>query len=311
MLRGNAIEMQVTAGGTGNLTVASVTGKPSFQSMLGSTGTRPVRYVLLDANNGRLEGGRGLLNLATGVLSRDAPSWDYDGTNYRNWPSSSPISFPVGSKLLSAPTVNDAVPPPPRRLLGTTASLDVQFAGSYWHVDASGAMNNTLTQVQPLANTVYFSPFKFLGQINPTRFFYNIAVAAAAGGRVRSAVYDCRADFFAPGRRLWADDTEVNIETTGWRGQDTGTSLSYLPPGWYWSAMQFNASVGTAIRIGAQANTHTQEGNVGTHATVSNVNLALIKTGYNTWANIGDNPTGLDLSGTNGRLVQGHLGSVA
>lgn len=286
-MRGNRVEMQVTAGGTGAVTLAAVTGQPSLQNLMGSSGVRLINYLVVDGDNG--EGGWAVVDLSTGVMTRGEKFWSRVGSTYNYHPSSN-LNVTTAAKVVCGPQVHDAVPPPPgfdtspsnAMTIGTKA----QFA-----VTADGVWTAGAGSIQPPAGAVVFCPFKWTGRFKPTHLIWQQTALGAAGGFARAAFYDCRADVFAPGKRLFADDTEVDLATaTGFKTHALGGALDHLCPGWYFTALAVNATAGTAVRVGNPANWWTHEGQCAYHSSTGNENAAFRVNTYDTWANVGDDP---------------------
>ena len=122
---GNGIRHTSATGGTGALTLSSISGWPSFTNLFGTSGTRIVRYQInqytdsTHATLAQFEEGIGTLTLSTNSLARTQVNSTWDGTTYLpNWSSSTAptaLSFSATSNLVDvicSPAPGTMLPPP-------------------------------------------------------------------------------------------------------------------------------------------------------------------------------------------------------
>lgn len=298
MLRANGLEMSVTSGGTGVLTLAAIPGKPNFYAF-GNTGSRTVNYFMVDGQN--CEGGFGTINLATGQLARGDLHWKFEAGTYTPHPATG-INATTSAKVYCGPQVEETVPIPPPMLTGLPSAL----AGISLY-PTPDAVVGTPSTFGGANNAVYWNPFKWQGRVQPNRAAFHVATAAASGGRVRLALYDSKPDVYAPGKFIWSDDTEIAVDTTGWKTIELA-GLPELPPGYYFTAVGLNGSA-SAMRITAQGQGFLHEGMHCYSSAFSTSVSAFVKTtAYAPWATVGEDPTGYTVSASNGRHVTFLLG---
>jgi hypothetical protein len=104
-MRGNAIKHQTTTTGTGALTLAAVSGWPTYASVFGNSGTRMVDYTVQTNAGLPIEGGVGEVNLATLVLTRAKVQWTWDGSSY-DATAPTALSLAAGThQVVCGPTV--------------------------------------------------------------------------------------------------------------------------------------------------------------------------------------------------------------
>jgi hypothetical protein len=106
-MRLNAIKAETTTTGTGAVTLTDVSGWPNYDDWLGTTGTRLVRYTILDASSVPIEGGIGTITLSTLSLARTTPQWTWASSTTDNT-SPSAVSLASGTKtVICAPNADD------------------------------------------------------------------------------------------------------------------------------------------------------------------------------------------------------------
>lgn len=108
-MRLNAVKAETTTTGTGAVTLTDVSGWPNFDDWLGTSGTRMVRYTILDASGVPIEGGIGSLVLSTMVLTRTTPQWTWASSTADNT-SPSAVSLASGTKtVICTPNADDFI----------------------------------------------------------------------------------------------------------------------------------------------------------------------------------------------------------
>lgn len=108
---GNGIRHTTVSVGTGPITLAAVSGHPTYANAFGASGSVMVAYAILADDGGQpgplIESGVASLNLATLVLQR-APSVTWDGATYSSG-APSPISLGAGTKHVICPPTAETV----------------------------------------------------------------------------------------------------------------------------------------------------------------------------------------------------------
>lgn len=226
-MRANGLDHTTTTTGTGALTLASVSGYPSFDDVFGATGTRWVDYTILDANDVPIEGGIGEIALATMVLTRTRVTWTWNGTTYDVAPSGG-LSLASGTKrVICAPAANSiAVNHPPFR------STSLQDEGRGFLLPTGGANFNATHQ--RVGAALLYWPWNA-----PIDRAVARCAAAYTGGTVYFGVafYELASDGI-PGKRLALFDswTTNPLQSTSVQVSNALSSPVLIPSGWYWFA---------------------------------------------------------------------------
>ncbi len=131
--RTNWAQMSVSVGGTGSLTLASISNTPTFAQAHGS-GSTSIEYVIFDVTAGAYETGTATYNGTTHVLSSRTVTQSYTGGAY----GTSAINAATTAKVFNAPTI---------QLIADLAS-----AQTLTNKSMSGS-SNTFTNI-PLATAV-------------------------------------------------------------------------------------------------------------------------------------------------------------
>lgn len=227
-MRGNGIEHTVSAGGSGALTLAAVTGKPTYASVFGTGGARLVEYTILDGN--AMEGGVGSVNLATLVLTRMKPTWTWDGTTYSDHPAAA-LTVSAGATVICAPMANS--------FGALTATAMGYYASPFGTYSGSGTI--TLS-----ANQIHYWPVLMPAAKSLTGFQIGVTTAVASTS-IRIGVYEWGLTGW-PGALLFEPSGTgypFDSATTGAKTVTPGagmTSELFLPPGLYWFAMLSNGA---------------------------------------------------------------------
>ena len=226
-------------GGTGTLTLASVSGWPQPSSVFGTSGTRMVQYEICEytdatfATLANYERGVGSLVLSTGVLTRN-PAATWNATTYT---STGATALSIGATaanvqiLLSANTVTQApaLPTMQSTLFGTGLS---PFNTRQTADSAGGTAALT-------ANTNYYIPVQFAFGKPLTAVAVEVTTLVAATN-VRIAVYDWGTDGLPQNLvHEFTSGTQVDSSSTGVK---TITGNWFIPPGWYWLMIQSNGA---------------------------------------------------------------------
>lgn len=225
---GDGIKQTTTSTGTGNLTLAAVTGFPQFadQFTVGANGA-PFYYSILDGNGGLVEQGIGhLLDAAT--LVRDRVLASYSGGVYvKNSPSQ--VSLAAGTySVLSSPELGALMTTAP--YVSNNASLGLGKRVVSMHMTVGNAASAAVTLA---ANKLHLVPF-LLG----TNMECNALIARVGTGvsatNIRLGLYRCGSDGFPS--ELIAQTVALASATSG---VDVSGSITpvRLAPGWYFTAI--------------------------------------------------------------------------
>lgn len=239
-------------GGSGTITLASVTGWPQPSSVFGTSGTRIVFYEICEytdstfATLSKYERGIGSLVLSTSVLTRN-PAATWDSTTYTSTGATA-LSFGNTAAnvqiLLSANTVTQAPALP---------TVQSTLAGSGWSpFNTRQTADFSLSTVTLSSNTNYYIPVEFRFGKPLTSVAIEVTTLAASTS-ARLAIYDWGTDGlpqnpiveFTSGSQFDCTSTGVKSVTGNW----------FIPPGWYFLLIQANG--GPVIR------TYTVHGNTG------------------------------------------------
>lgn len=237
-LGGNWVE-HTTTGGSGNLTLAAITGRPSFQSVWGSSGTRAVFYEVDDAANGQFESGVGSINLSTLVLTRTNLKNTFTGTTWNDKPSTA-LTFASTAIVRCAPLVQSLVPAVPAQT-GSTYGANQFFKPDNLIGDAA---SRTLT-----TSTIFYTPILWLHSF-PIANARAYIEATPTAGNLRCGLYSWGTD--GGPDQLIADFGSFTTASTGAVDKAAATWASptssfALQPGWYWMAVAIDVgTVGVA-----------------------------------------------------------------
>lgn len=240
-------------GGSGTLTLASVTGWPQPSSVFGTSGTRIVYYEICEytdttfATLANYERGVGSLVLSTGVLTRN-PAATWNATTYT---STGATALTIGNTaanvqiLLSANTVTQAPALPIAQSTIGGASGLTPFNTRQTADSSAGAL--TLS-----SNTNYYMPVEFRFGKPLTSVAIEVTTLASATS-ARLAIYDWGTDGLPQNPIVeFTSSTQFDCTSTGVKSV---TGNWFIPPGWYFLMLQSNGA--PAIR------TYTVHGNTG------------------------------------------------
>jgi hypothetical protein len=287
-MRGNGIE-HTTTGGAGDLTLAAVTGKPTYASVFGSTGSRLVEYTVLDSANVPVEGGMGVVNLSTLVLTRTRAEWTWSGTTYNANPSG-PSAIASGSQVICAPQAGMDLLTIPGRPTATFSGIHQPanfVSGGNWGYSGNLA-----------SNYVFFTPYLWAVRKPVSTFYMHTHTLGASGCRTRYALYEMLPTTGLPGRLVLEGAAEDTTDASNGAREVSFGATVVLPPGWYWFAVMNNSLTNNTLQyriltsIGfAHANNYSGNLAAGSGALGKTIT-------YGTFATaVGDNPTGLGLTG--------------
>lgn len=245
-MRGNWIEQTSTTGGTGALTLSAVTGAPGFADVFGSSGTRVVRYTILEftdstrAQLARCEAGIGTITLSTGSLARSRVRSAWSGTAYLPNPGSAtaPSALSFGStaaniRILCSPDAEDVIPAVPN----VAAILDNIGSGP------ANIVANATVSVALTYGTLYYTPVLIghLGPFSQASLRQMTTLTGTATGTIQLALHEIAADG-TPGPQVFAASS-ISLNTLT-AATYTSTALAtpvHVPPGWYWQQILVTA----------------------------------------------------------------------
>lgn len=228
------------SGGTGTLTLSSVTGWPQPSSVFGTSGTRIVYYEICEytdatfATLAKYERGVGSLVLSTGVLTRN-PAATWNATTYT---ATGATALSIGSTaanvqiLLSANTVTQAPALP-------TVQSTISGATGISPFNTRQTADSSAGTLALTANTNYYIPVQFTFGKPLTGVAVEVTTLIAATN-IRISVYDWGTDGLPQNLVLeFTSSTQVDSSSTGVK---TITGNWFLPPGWYWLMLQSNGA---------------------------------------------------------------------
>ena len=226
-------------GGSSTLTLTSVTGYPQPTSVFGTSGTRIVYYEIAEytdstfATLNQYERGIGSLVLSTNVLTRSRPDAAWTSSTYTSTGATALTITNTAANvqiLLTASTVTQRPALP---------AMQSAVLGSGW------AMMNTRQQAD--SNSATYGVSSGNNYYIPIEFSYGkpitavaIEVTTAAAGSARLALYDWGTDGLP--QNLITEFTASTQFNTGSTGVMSVTGNWFIPPGWYWLLLQFNAA---------------------------------------------------------------------
>lgn len=242
MQLGNWIRQTTTTTGTGDLTLASVSGFPTFASQFtqGADGVGTIFYyaILDDTTGAPLEAGWGRMSDST-TLVRVRVLASYSGGTYSE--ANTAISLPSGTKRVICADLAGARP---MSIPGLRANETLRYMGSA-HM-STGTGNNKA------ANTadILFVPF----EVRCPGFFTGMGVkvaTAVASSSVRLGLYRLTAGLEPGG--LVDGTSDIATTSTGWASANFAGGTRRIRPGWYYAAIKSfgaNATVFAAEATG-------------------------------------------------------------
>jgi hypothetical protein len=135
--RTNWAKMSVSSGGTGSITLASVTNFPTFAQKHGS-GSTTIDYVIYDDTTGAYETGTASYNGTTHVLSSRTVTESYTGSTF----GTSAINAATSAVVFNAPTVADVVDLSSAQTLTNKTLTSPTMTGPVLGTPASGTLTN-------------------------------------------------------------------------------------------------------------------------------------------------------------------------
>ena len=233
-------------GGSGTITLASVTGYPQPTDWMGTSGTRIVYYEISEYTDSTLvtlskyERGIGSLVLSTNVLTR---------TPVLTWTSGGSYVTSGATKLTFGNTAANV-----RIMLGASAATQspghLTLAASapgpsvntYLPIDTRQTFDSTVAGKTLVNGERWYWPVEFIGGTPITTVAIQCSTLGASGA-ARLGVYDWDTDGL-PGNliREFTAAAQFDLTTTG---QKTITPAApiWIPPGLYWLLLQGNTSV--------------------------------------------------------------------
>lgn len=222
---GHFIRETTTTTGTGNLTIASVSGYPTFNAVFGTSAY--FYYAILDDSTGApIEMGLGHLSGST-TLVRDLPLATYDSGTYDDTAPSA-VSLASGTKRVICTAPAEAYNPAIQTIASVVAGANDRRAFLSQYMD--GGTTVTLTK-----DRLYYSPIDIATWVTVAslRARTNAAGSGATVG-FRIGLYDTLPDG-NPGNKLLESGNIAsgsNLELT----YTLGTPVR-LKPGRYWTAL--------------------------------------------------------------------------
>jgi hypothetical protein len=219
---GNWIRASSTTGGTGNLTLVAASGFPSPGDVFATN--QLFAYSILDANSRPLEAGWAYMN-STPQMVRARATATYSGGTY-NAANPTALNLSGTVTVVCTPTAQSEIP--------TLTTVD----------SVSGSIQRCITAANracpgAAANTValrcYYVPFELRAGIVVKSLGIFVATPQAAT-TAKAGIYACTAAGY-PGALLCVTPTAFDCSgAAGMRTVDL-TSQTFLPPGWYFTAM--------------------------------------------------------------------------
>lgn len=220
---GNWIKQTTTTTGTGDLTLATVSGFPAFSSQFAAS-ERFAYAIIDDATGGPIERGIGYIN-GSGNLVRERPmatfvSGTYTGAN------ASAVDLPAGAKRVVC--VEGA-----QTALTSTQGAWATTKRGYGDMGiAAGA--GTLALV---ADRAYAVPFSAAVDADIDALLFRVSTAAASGSAAKVAVFSVGSDGL-PGVLL-AESSAIAVDTNGIK---TGSFTRFRPPARFFACLLSNGA---------------------------------------------------------------------
>lgn len=243
---GNWIRQTTTTTGTGDLTLASVSGYPTFDGELGQ-GAR-FEYAILDDSTGApLETGIGYLSGSTTLVRERVQATMVSGTYNDINPTA--VSLAAGTKRVIAVHEAGSNYPGMRNLQGSFGARIVIPEG----MQLSGGSNKTLT-----ANVPFASCLRWPGGMRISQLVALIGTAAGTGSdRMQLGIYAQAADGGVGPLICRTGDILPNSSGLKTASLSSGSNLR-LPPGWYWFVICCSAAAVVGSYAAGGANVFTE-----------------------------------------------------
>lgn len=238
---GNWISQTTTSTGTGNLTLVSTSGFPTFNDIFGVT--EYFWYQILDdATGAPLESGIGHLSNST-TLVRDRVVATYTSSTYDNTTPTA-VTLPAGTKRVICSIEENATMPSIPAVQGSFGQKLIVPDGLQLGANTKNIGTNTAF--------LYCSRWACSSEI--TALACQVTTLAGTGtDRIQIGIY--ATDHNGLPGSLIARTGDIAPNTTGFKSASLIGGNLRLPPGWYWWAIASNvAPVVTAGSAGGQNN---------------------------------------------------------
>jgi hypothetical protein len=224
---GFGIRESTTTTGTGNLTIAAVTGYPRFSDVpeFAHTVGRRFHYSILDSGNLPLESGIGYLTTDANTLVRESVRATYVSSTYDNTAPSA-ASLAAGTKYVIC-SAADAI-----SAFGYTGNA---AAKGFSPLTYGGDQNVSLTA----ANTLSTFPIWVPERIECTGMYANLSVTAAAGKVFRMGLYSAASNGTLG--KVLMDSGSIAADSSGAKNYTLSTNI-ILHPGIYFAAFNCDAT---------------------------------------------------------------------
>ena len=236
-------------GGSGTITLASVSGWPQPTDVFGTSGTMFVMYSIAEYTDSTLvtlskyESGYGSLVLSTNVLTRTTvlKTWTSGGSYARTGASALTFGNTAANVRI---TLGASVHNVRGGLLKACNDGD-----NYTLFNPAQLRDSTIGSVAPVNGTMYYWSFEhvFAGIITTVA----IEVATGESGKeCRIGVYDVDTADGLPENLIteFTSATQISLTTGSAFASVTMGTPFHLPPGRYWMALQTNATGTGTIR---------------------------------------------------------------
>jgi len=238
-------KVSTTTTGTGNLTIAAVSGYPSLNDVAPSTVGRRFPYTIVDSSSPPLpiEGGIGYMSAST-TMVRELILWTYASSTWTNQDGSpTAVSLASGTKyVLLADGSSQYVDRGGIPLSGTAGAIKGIWVPQF----AAGTEANVSAKA---SNTLMLAPFVLLESVAVTGIGLNI-VGVLASNSVELGVYDVQGNGY-PATPIIDSGTNISTATAGFQAYSLATPVT-LPPGRYYLALN-TPSVATWTATGGKA----------------------------------------------------------
>jgi hypothetical protein len=223
---GNWVRETTTTTGTGDLTLSSVSGYPTFNNVFSTS--RYFAYAILNDSDGTpIECGIGYLSASTTLVRSKITATYSSGTFDDTSPSA--ISLSSGTKRVICAGNADAILTPAKNV-NRNSSISTNKYVSSQHVITSNASSTGFT---PVVNTLYLLPFWLCTSIEVDALCVRVGTGAATKS-VRMGIYDI--DSTGHASKLLAETGSLSAATSSTEAVGTFTAIR-LQPGWYYVAI--------------------------------------------------------------------------
>lgn len=235
---GNGILETTTVTGTGDLTIAAVTGRPRFSTVFTSNASEASAdlfyYAILDQSNPPqiIEVGKGWLSDAN-TLKRAEILATLSGSTYDNTAPTA-ISLAAGTKNVICTGEASSFQPSMPNINATSGSTERGVAATLYAAQAGGTL--TVTK-----DRLFYLPFMWAVTQEVAAVKFKLATAGSGSNTVRVGIYNCNRQGY-PGR-LVAESGNIDCTTGGGTVKSGTFSSRRLPAGWYFAA--FASGLGT------------------------------------------------------------------